>query len=293
MKFNEFFPPMLLHEVEESFDSPDFLYELKFDGIRATIHVGPSTFTIFNRRGNEITHSYPELKNIQKLVKENTIFDGEIVLLEKGKPSFAKLQERSHLKEQKKIEYYAKNHPVCFIAFDLLYQEKDLTKNPLLERKKVLNKIPDNDYFVKSLYVLKEGNKLFQKVKEKDLEGIVAKKIDSTYEIGIRTKDWIKIKNIKQETFYVGGYQEEENKPMVRLFLGEYQKNNFTFVGKVMVGKKSKFYKKLIEAERKRTSPFWNFKEPKIKYIIPTLTCEVAYLERTENNHLRQPVFKK
>ena len=293
MKFGNFFAPMLLHEVEESFDSSDFLYELKFDGIRATIHVGPNDFYIFNRRGKDITNAYPELKEIQKLVKVNTIFDGEIVLFEKNKPSFSKLQERSHLKEKNKINYFAKNHPVCFIAFDLLYQETDLTKKTLIERKKILDKMPDNDYFVKSLYILKEGNKLFQKVKEKDLEGIVAKKQDSTYEIGIRTKDWIKIKNWKQETFYVGGYQEEDTKPMVRLFLGEYKGDNLCFVGKVMVGKKSKFYKKLIESERKRVSPFWNFKEPRIKYILPKITCEVAYLERTENNHLRQPVFKK
>ena len=80
---------------------------------------------------------------------------------------------------------------------------------------------------------------------------------------------------------------------MVRLFLGEYNNNNFCYVGKVMVGKKSKFYQKLITAERKRVSPFWNFKEPSIKYIVPNLTCEVAYLERTEKNSLRQPIFKK
>lgn len=293
MKFGNFFAPMLLQEKEESFDSSEFLFELKFDGIRATIHVGPSGFYIFNRRGNEITSTYPELREIQKLVKVNTIFDGEIVLFEKNKPSFSKLQERSHLKEKNKIDYFSKNHPVCFIAFDCLYEEEDLTKKPLIERKKRLDKIPDNDYFVKSLYILKDGKKLFKKVQEKDLEGIVAKKIDSTYEIGTRTKDWIKIKNIKQESFYVGAYQEEKDKPMVRLFLGEYKENNLCFVGKVMVGKKSKFYKKLMEAEGRRTTPFYDFDEKNIKYLKPVLTCEVAYLERTENSHLRQPVFKK
>ena len=284
---------MLLQEVEESFDSSNFLYELKFDGIRATIHVGKDTFIIYNRRGKDITNTYPELRKIQEKIHKNTIVDGEIVLLENKKPNFSKLQERSHLKDKRKINYFAENHPVCFIAFDLVYQEKELTNLPLIERKKLLGQLPDNNYFIKTLYVIKEGKKLFQKVKEKDLEGMVAKKMDSTYQIGIRTKDWLKIKNIKQELFYVGGYQEEENKPMVRLFLGEYKNNNLCYVGKVMVGKKSKFYKQLIEAERKRISPFWNFKEPKIKYIVPKLTCEVAYLERTEKNALRQPVFKK
>ncbi len=293
MKFGNFFAPMLLQEVEESFDSSNFLYELKFDGIRATIHVGKDTFIIYNRRGKDITNTYPELRKIQEKIHKNTIVDGEIVLLENKKPNFSKLQERSHLKDKRKINYFAENHPVCFIAFDLVYQEKELTNLPLIERKKLLGQLPDNNYFIKTLYVIKEGKKLFQKVKEKDLEGMVAKKMDSTYQIGIRTKDWLKIKNIKQELFYVGGYQEEENKPMVRLFLGEYKNNNLCYVGKVMVGKKSKFYKQLIEAERKRISPFWNFKEPKIKYIVPKLTCEVAYLERTEKNALRQPVFKK
>lgn len=293
MKWNTFFAPMLLQEEKEPFDSSLFLYELKFDGIRATVHVGPNTFSIYNRRGNEITDIYPELKKIQELVNVNTIFDGEIVFLENKKPSFSKLLERSHVKDKRKIKYLAENHPVCFIAFDILYQEKELINKSLIERKKILEQIPDNDCFIKALYVIKEGKKLFEKVKEKDLEGIVAKKIDSQYEIGIRTNNWLKIKNLKQETFYVGGYQEEENKPMVRLFLGEYNNNNFCYVGKVMVGKKSKFYQKLITAERKRVSPFWNFKEPRIKYLVPDLTCEVSYLERTEKNSLRQPIFKK
>ena len=85
---------MLLDEIEYPFNSPDYLFELKFDGLRATIHVGPNTLIIYSRRGVNITHLYPELIAIKSLVKENMIFDGEIVLFDKDKPNFSKLQER-------------------------------------------------------------------------------------------------------------------------------------------------------------------------------------------------------
>lgn len=284
---------MLLEEIEHPFDSDDFLYELKFDGARATIHVGPKVFKIYGRRGTDLTNLYPELKQIQKLVTDHMIFDGEIVLFQNGKPSFSKLQERSHLKDKKKIKYFSENFPVCFIAFDILYKNKTLINFSLLERKKILEKCQENDYFIKTKYIIKEGKKLFKQIKKIDLEGIVAKKIDSIYEINTRSKNWLKIKNWHDETFFIGGYQNELRQPMIKLYLGEYKENRFQFVGKVMASKKQEIYKKIINEKIKKISPFDNFKEEEVIYVTPKLTCEISYLERTEQNHLRQAIFKR
>lgn len=293
MEFGHFFAPMLLKEIEEPFDSPDFLFELKFDGIRASIHVGANTFKIFSRNGKELTTLYPELKNIQKDCKQNMIFDGEIVLFYNGKPNFLKLQERMHTKNKNKIMYFAREIPVCFMAFDCLYaNDKNITNKPLIERKKVLQKFSDSDYFMKVNYIEKEGKKLFSNVKKMDFEGIVAKKKDSLYEINTRTENWLKIKNLKKEIFYIGGYFEKTENAVVSLFLGEYKNKKFHFVGKVTMGKKQAMYQKLKKETIKKTSPFFNYEDKECIYINPHLQCEVWYLERTKENHLRQPVFK-
>lgn len=294
MKFGHFFAPMLLEEIENPFDSEDYIYELKFDGVRATIHVGPEFFKIYGRRGTDLTSIYPELQEIKKEIKENVIFDGEIVLFQDGVPSFSKLQERSHTKNKEKIKYFEENDPVCFIAFDCLYLSgSDLTKKTLLKRKKVLENFSDNNYFVKTSYIEKEGKKLFQQVKKNHLEGIIAKKKNSFYEIGVRTDSWVKIKNLKKEHFFIGGYIEKEENAVVSLLLGEYEQNKFNFVGKVTMGKKQTLYQKLKKEKIKKISPFCNHKEKNGIYLTPTLQCEILYLERTNENKLRQPVFKK
>lgn len=294
MQFGHFFAPMLLEEIEHPFDSKEYIYELKFDGVRATIHVGPNLFKIYGRRGTDLTTFYPELKEIQKAITKDVIFDGEIVLFQKGVPSFSKLQERSHTKDKAKIEYFKENYPVCFVAFDCLYHDgKDLTIKSLLERKKVLSQFLDSDYFVKVSFVEQEGKKLFRQVKKNNLEGIIAKKKNSRYEVGVRTNSWLKIKNLKKEHFFIGGYIEKKENAVISLLLGEYKNNNFYFVGKVTMGKKQSMYQKLKNEKNIKESPFCNSIEKDCIYLKPTLQCEVWYLERTTENKLRQPVFKK
>ena len=292
MEFGKYFEPMLLSEIENPFDSKEYLFELKFDGIRATIHVGKDTFIIYSRNGKDITNLYPELKEIKKQIKEDMIFDGEIVIFNNKKSDFSKLQERNNLRNTLKIKRLSKEMPVCFIAFDCLYKSKDLTSQSLLERKEVLNMIDYSDYFVKTKSVLNDGKLLFKKIKQLGLEGIVAKKIDSKYEINNRTKDWIKIKNYKIENFYIGGYYDNPKHSMITLYLGEYRENEFYYVGKVMMGKKRLLYNKIIRENIEDKTVFNDYKDNKIKYLKPKITCKIAYQERTKNNHLRHPVFK-
>lgn len=162
-----------------------------------------------------------------------------------------------------------------------------------MERKKILQKYQDTDYFMKVGYIENFGKKLFQNVKKMDLEGIIAKRKDSYYEINTRTENWLKIKNLKKEVFYIGGYFEKTENAVVSLFLGEYKHKKFHFVGKVSMGKKQTMYAKIKKENIKKISPFCDYEDTKCWYIKPHLQCEIWYLERTQENHLRQPVFKK
>lgn len=291
MKFGYPIEPMLLSETDTPFDSERYIYEVKFDGYRATIHVSPDTFYIYSRNGKDLTKLYPELKTIQKNIKNKMIFDGEIVCFEEGVPSFSKLQSRSHLKSELKIKQQMEENPVCFVAFDCIYNNEDITSLSLLKRKEILDNIQETDNFIKTHYIFQEGTRLFTNVKNANLEGIVAKKIDSFYTIRTRTEDWIKIKNIKDGKFLICGYKEEID-GKTTLLLGEKLEKKLCYVGSVTIGKRRNILTKVKQAIKRKTSPFSEYKDSESIYIKEPLECEISYLERTNNNHLRHPSLK-
>ena len=236
--WNKDIKPMLLGEVEEVFDSKEYLYEVKYDGIRVLVFVSKDKIVIRSRYGIDITGLFPEMKVLCKMVKGNVIFDGEIIMLDNNKVSFSKLQKRIHLKNKKTIEFLSKTNPVIFICFDVIYEGKDLINLSLLERKDVLSKYKDNDVFIKSTYVIGDGTKLFNAIKKLDMEGIVAKKINSKYLVNERSDNWLKIKNYKSGDFIILGYINKEESHVISLVLGEYLNKKIVYVGKVILGKK-------------------------------------------------------
>lgn len=286
---NRLWSPMLLKEIKKPFDSNDYLFEVKFDGIRALIFVSPTELTIQSRNKKDITYLFPELKSISSIVDKKVIFDGEIVAFENGMNSFAKIQERIHLKKDEKIKIESFSNPVTFVVFDILYEDKDLTNLPLEYRKKYLNCYQDTDVFIKSKVINKEGKKLFKSVKKLGLEGIVAKAKWGKYHINKRTDDFIKIKNIQRDQFTIGGFEKKKN-GILSLALGEFKNNSFHFVGKASIGKNHKLYNQILN-KRLSKNYFCDFKE-NINYLKPDINCHVEYLERTKKNHLRHPIIK-
>ena len=285
--------PMLLGERFDAFDSGEYLYEIKFDGIRAVIFATPQKIIIYNRHTKDITYLYPELDKIKDLVKGKMIFDGEIVMMENGKPSFSKLQKRAHLKGKNKIYLQSKENPVVFVGFDLLYWNKNLINLPLTKRKEKLNLCDENDVFMKVKSYDTYGKNLFLQVAKFGLEGIVAKKKESRYLINERSENWLKIKNTQEDFFYIGGYQKKQSDYIVSILLGEYHQDNFIYVGKAILGKQSKLFNRLKELKKKKNSPFTNFDDSSIFYVTPYIKCKVKYLEKTTNNQLRHPVIEK
>lgn len=281
--------PMLLKEIDKPFDSKDYIFELKFDGIRAIIYANKKEVIIKSRNNIDLTSLFPELQDIKKIINKNTIFDGEIVSFENDRPVFSEIQKRMHLKNIDKIKTLSTINPVVFVAFDILYENNDLTNFPLINRKEYLKKYRDTDIFMKTKIIEEKGIKLFNSIKKFNLEGIVAKNKKGLYHINKRTYDFIKIKNIQRDEFLIGGFEEKKN-GILSLCIGEYINNKFHFAGKVSIGKKTNIYNK-IKSIKESKNYFCDFFE-KVHYIKPTLSCHVEYLERTKNNHLRHPVFK-
>ena len=279
--------PMLLEEVTNIFQDKNYLYEIKFDGFRVFVYASKNNFVILSRNGHNITKFYPELQSIQRLVGDHEIiFDGEIIATFKGLPSFSLLQKRSRVK--KISDHIINEIPVTFIAFDILYDNKDLTDLTLIKRKKLLEKFKDTNYFVKSKSY-NNGKTLFAMVKKFNLEGVVAKKKNSLYFFGERTWDWIKVKNIKVDNFLVHGYLEKTN--TYSLFLGEYKRGKLEYVGKVSVNKKNEIMKKLKQL-KKINNQFVNFSGEAV-FVKPVNTVRIHFLERTKSGMLRQATLDK
>ena len=294
--YDKDFIPMLLSEVDKPFDDEDFLFEMKFDGTRTLIYVDPENIKITNKRGVFLNNTYPELLSIKKNVKTKCIFDGEIVLMEGGFPSFRKLQERALLKNPAKIKYMVSNHPVTFICFDILYEGKDLTDVPLIERKKILSKYKDTDFFIKTAFFPEEGIILFDSVAQLGLEGIIAKRKDSKYYPDTRTKEWLKIKNWMDQEFFVCGYKIPNNMgSMASLILGEKRNDNaFYYVGRVTIGKNNPEFKKIKELKSLKKNYLKEFLHDDEGYVLlkPKLQCTVEFLQKTKTGKLRQPIYK-
>ena len=285
--WNKDIKPMLLGEVDEVFDSKEYLYEVKYDGIRVLVFVSKDKVVIRSRYGIDITGLFPEMMVLCKMVKGNVIFDGEIIMLDNNKVSFSKLQKRIHLKNKKTIEFLSKTNPVIFICFDVIYEGKDLINLSLLERKEVLSNYRDNDVFIKSTYVIEEGTKLFNAIKKLDMEGIVAKKINSKYLVNERSDNWLKMKNYKSGNFIILGYINKEESHVISIVLGEYLNKKIVYVGKVILGKKRNLADKILKM--KKSKAVVKIKDKDVIYIKPEIKCLIKYLERTENGLLRQP----
>lgn len=278
--------PMLLQEVDKPFNSKDYLYELKFDGVRALVFIDKGRIIIKSRRGIILNNIYPELLNIKNITNKTCVFDGEIVLMDKGKPSFTKLQERVRLKDKIKINKLSKTNPVVFVVFDILYLNKDLTKLPLIKRKEILNRFKDTNEFIKSK-VYSDGIKLFNLVKKEGLEGIISKKKNSLYEYSKRSENWVKIKNFKENQFYISGYLNNKNNTTISIVLTEKKNHDYYFVGKCIMGRKNNLFNKILNS--KKVKKYINGYNADAIFINPEYKIRIKYIERTKNNMLRQP----
>ena len=204
--------PMLASPVNKAFNSKDWAFEIKWDGVRVITFKENHSMRFHSRNGNDITHKYPEILNALELNWadiNSTIIDGEIVVLDKnGLPNFQGHQRRMNIQNNREIEVLSKEIPATYYVFDILYHNSnDIKMSSYLERRQVLSQIlPINDRVKISDYVEEKGLDLWKHTRELNLEGLVAKRKTSVYQEGIRSQDWLKIKNIITQDCVVVGY---------------------------------------------------------------------------------------
>jgi len=280
--------PELATLTKEIFDDPNWIFEEKFDGIRALAIQSGGKLSLLSRNQKRLDASFQEVvKALTGKTKKDFVVDGELVAFDGKVTSFTKLQNRS--REKKTLFFY---------VFDLLHWDgQDYTKLPLLERKKVLKaKFPFSHKVRYTPHVKSKGKLYFKKAAAKGLEGVMGKRADSLYR-SRRTTDWRKFKCSKGQELVIGGYTEPQGarKGFGALLVGYYEKGAFHYAGKVGTGYSEatlrSLGKKLTSLER-ASSPFVEeVREKKLHYVRPSLVCEVGFTEWTKGGKLRHPRF--
>jgi bifunctional non-homologous end joining protein LigD len=295
----QFIRPALAMLTERPFSGPQWLFEIKWDGLRALAAVRDGKVQMWSRSERDITREYPELSGVARNVDAREAWlDGEIVVLDsEGRSDFQKLQLRFGV--QKPSSKLIEQVPVVYYVFDLLYLHGyDLRNVPLLRRKELLRQVLRDDARIRySDHVLENGEDLFQAATKRNLEGIVAKKVSSPYPSG-RSSNWMKVKLDKDLDAVVGGWTDPRGARAYfgALLLGLYDGEKLEFIGGVGSGFAVDAQERLwgqLQNLRVSECPF--AEEPATReesyWVKPQLVARVRFGNWTSDRHLRQPRF--
>jgi bifunctional non-homologous end joining protein LigD len=277
-----------------------WLYEIKWDGVRAICYVQNGRLRMLTRNNNAMEKQYPELSILPHHVKAKTaILDGEIAVLDdRGLPSFEMLQNRINVAEASAIATLSRNLPAVIFLFDLLYLDgRDLRGEPLIERKRLLKEVlQPNEVIRYSEHFPGAGAELLEAAKAQGLEGIVAKRASSFYE-SRRTADWLKFKLATSAEFVLCGMIKGEREPFGALALGIYDHGKLRWVGNVGTGfdrKKMDVIHSILAPLATEICPLEPEKDLPKKGVIwarPEKVGEIRFSNWTDDNHLRAPVW--
>lgn len=302
-KFPVKLSPMLATLVDKPFHIEGWQYEIKWDGYRTIALCNKNKVELKSRNDKSFNEKfYPVLKAVQDW-NIHAVIDGEVVVLnEDGKSNFGALQNwRSEVDGE-----------IYFYVFDILWLNgRDLMQNPLSERREILKQIiPGNDIIRLSENFEVSGIEFFETAKKMGLEGIIAKKSDSIYSPGKRSKDWLKIKANKRQEMVIGGYtiNDDTSKQFSSLLLGVFEKGKLIYTGKVGTGFNEKQQKEMLKQFKQyisKSSPFTELPDinkpsrfrhnpppAKAIWMKPSLVCEVSFTEMTSDGIMRHPSFE-
>jgi bifunctional non-homologous end joining protein LigD len=288
--------PMLATLADDVPRGAGWEFEVKWDGYRAIATVAGSETVLTSRNGNDLTARFEGVaKEISKAVKSpDCVLDGEVCALDDtGRSSFSAMQQGKA------------GTPLVYYAFDVLEVDGEpLVDLPLVDRRKRLESLLDRrNRTVRLSESFDDGNALFSAATEQRLEGIVAKRLDSKYAVGRRTRDWLKVKTHGEQEFVIAGYTKGTGRrasSFGSLVLGVYQGSELVYAGNVGTGFDSREIEKLLDRLRplrRETSPFREVpKMPKVRrsdviWVEPELVCEVEFAEWTHDGRLRAPSY--
>jgi bifunctional non-homologous end joining protein LigD len=286
--------------ADKAFSDPNWLFEIKWDGIRTVAFVENGEVRLFSRSKRDVTAEFPEFQDLARYLRAGTaILDGEIVTLdENGRSDFQKLQNRFGV--TKPSQKLIQDVPLTYYLFDVLYCNGfDVRKTPLLQRKELLRQVlRDDDRVRYSEHQLEKGKELYAAAQEKGLEGIVGKQIESPY-TGNRTGFWLKFKIVTELDAVIIGWTAPRRTRQYfgALVLALYdEKKELQFIGSAGTGFDQKTQKDLLaqlEELRVARSPLRN--PPKLRehveWVRPAMVARIKFANWTEDNHLRAPVF--
>lgn len=278
---------LLSNEIPKS---KDYVFEIKYDGYRIVAFIENNKIKLISRNHNDFTKKFENIADDLKNISKTCVLDGEVVVFdEKGRTDFSLL--KNSITNNKK--------DFCYVVFDILaLNGEDLRNKKLSERKEILKEFlkntPKNIIF--SDFVKGNGQKCFEFAKKNNLEGIVAKNINSVYD-NSRDENWIKIKCYKQQEFVIGGFTtSESNIDLSALLVGYYKNKKLIYLGKVGTGFNDKIRRELNKSLSKLKSNkcyFDNekdFKKENVTFVKPKLIAVVKFSELTKNG-IRQPSF--
>ena len=317
--------PMLATPAKRLPTGEGWAYELKWDGVRALLHLEQGELRICARRGADATARYPELAGIAAALEgREAILDGEVVAFdEAGNPSFGRLQRRMGLTDTGRIRQRLADAPVTYVAFDLLWLDgRSLLAEPYERRRELLAGLGfDGPSWQAPAHRRGDGEALLEAVRARGLEGVVAKRLRSSYRPGRRSDDWVKVQNRLRQEFVIGAWMPGEGgrahslgsllvgywdaTPEEALRLGRPQR--LVYAGGVGTGFTQATLERLAAALRpheRTSSPFEAGWDPEVKYaarirergslhwVEPVVVCEVEFLQFTHEDTVRAASFK-
>ena len=287
--------PMLCQIASEPFNDPRYIWENKFDGIRAVAEVNSSGCRLWGRNGREKTDLFPE---IDLKTKAPAVLDGELVCYTEGKIHFNGIQHRAN--RVNNIGWASRAYPATYEVFDILEaefkgQKVDLQRLPLMKRKEILEAVLIPTHNVKVAYYTEDGLGLYQQVEWDQGEGVVGKLKTGTYQQGKR--EWLKVKVPQWGEFVICGFTEGTGwraSTFGALLLGKYDGKDLTYVGSVGTGFNENeiitLYNKFLTLITS-ICPFGREPE-KATWLKPVLVAKIKYLEVTNDGKLRFPSYK-
>ena len=295
--------PMMARSGGLPADQDKWAFEVKWDGVRALAFCSGGRLRLVSRSGRDITGQYPEVRGLAEVLgSREAILDGEIVAFgDDGLPSFERLQRRMNLGSDRAVQRLARDVPVAYVLFDLLWLEgRSLMDLTYEERRQALF---DLDLHGSSWQVPRhhvgDGDALLELTRRQGLEGVVAKRLDCPYQPGKRTGGWIKVKNVHRTSLAIGAWLPGEGGRSGRLgalCVGFYEDGELQYAGRVGTGfNEAELARlgRLLEPLAETTSPFTGRQPPKgARFVRPELVCEVEFREWTRTRTLRAPSYK-
>jgi bifunctional non-homologous end joining protein LigD len=278
-------------------------YEIKWDGVRAIAYCEPGHVRLESRNLREITSQYPEVARIRAAIGgESVVLDGELVAFgADGRPSFQRLQRRMHVASESEVRRRMGDTPVTYVIFDLLYADgKALFDRPYEERRERLEALElDGESWQTPAYHRGDGRELLGVSEAQGLEGIVAKRLDSPYRQGKRSREWLKVKNHRSQEFVIGGWLPGKGRregELGALLVGYYDDRALRYAGKVGTGFDAddlRLLRDRLAPLETDASPFEGRKPQKESvFVRPELVAQVEFSEWTNAGTLRHPSYE-